>query len=270
MEIRIFQINTDRDEDAVAFESLDRLEKYQHSSEVKAELYDKVYEGEVGANDLEDVYRIFNISKPEGYKGRSLSVSDVVEVVTAKKVKPGFYFCDSVGFKEVPFLKQESLEIKPLDKKGDLSLFSANYGDYCTELDKYLPSQENDLEMLILTLLGDPDVYIQMIYWDKNLAGVFLYGIGHNCHEECDYYIQDFYIIPQFRKQHIGQSVVERFTKEHPGRYCLRVIESNEPAQRFWKTVWNKIGAKDISDELTDYTPAGFDFYAYETKGEGA
>ena len=46
---------------------------------------------------------MFNLEHPEDYRGRSLSVSDVVEVVEAEAVKPGFYFCDSVGFESVSF-----------------------------------------------------------------------------------------------------------------------------------------------------------------------
>ena len=75
------------------------MDKYQHTGEIKAELYDKVFDGEVDAGDLEDVYRIFNIDKPDGYTGRSLSVSDVVEVVKSDDVRPCFYYCDSIGFK---------------------------------------------------------------------------------------------------------------------------------------------------------------------------
>ena len=32
-----------------------------------------------------------------------MSVSDVVEVVESNTAKEGFYFCDSIGFKEIPF-----------------------------------------------------------------------------------------------------------------------------------------------------------------------
>jgi hypothetical protein len=46
---------------------------------------------------------MFNRSHPQGYKARSLSVSDVVEVVADEKIKPGFYFCDIFGFQKVEF-----------------------------------------------------------------------------------------------------------------------------------------------------------------------
>lgn len=52
---------------------------------------------------MEDVFRMFNINHPEGYRARSLSVSDVVEVTGSDKLKDGFYFCDNIGFNEIVF-----------------------------------------------------------------------------------------------------------------------------------------------------------------------
>ena len=107
MKIRIYQIDLDRDVKRVAFESLERLERYQGSSEVNSSLYDMVYEKEVDCKGLEDVFRVFNLNHPKDYCARSLSVSDVVEVVESNQdagsPEPGFYFCDSVGFEKIPF-----------------------------------------------------------------------------------------------------------------------------------------------------------------------
>lgn len=46
---------------------------------------------------------LLNIDHPEDYRGRSLSVSDVVEVYESDAIPQGFYFCDSFGFKQVTF-----------------------------------------------------------------------------------------------------------------------------------------------------------------------
>lgn len=46
---------------------------------------------------------MFNLNHPEGYKDRSLSVSDVVEVMKDPMHPHCFYFCDSVGFKPIDF-----------------------------------------------------------------------------------------------------------------------------------------------------------------------
>ena len=93
----------ERDDKQVAFFGLDQFPKFQGSAEVNSSIYDLVFSGDVDCNSLEAVYHKFNHNHPAGYKARSLSVSDVVEIVSDNHVKQGFYFCDSFGFKEVSF-----------------------------------------------------------------------------------------------------------------------------------------------------------------------
>ena len=112
MEIKIYQINLDRDEEGVAFESMDMLERYQHTKEINPEIYDKVFEGTVEARDLEDVFRIFNIDHPDGYRGRSLSVSDIVETVDKDTGEHCWHYCDNIGFKEVTFDPEKTAELR--------------------------------------------------------------------------------------------------------------------------------------------------------------
>ena len=150
MKIRIYQINLERDTEKVAFMALDTLPKFQKTEGINSSLYDRVYEADVDCSNLEDVFKLFNLEHPADYNGRSLSVSDIVEVtddppvvgvirqgngtetrytdytaylasqeqlrdmdvefsaqdlIDPKKlpVQPGFYFCDSIGFKRVDF-----------------------------------------------------------------------------------------------------------------------------------------------------------------------
>ena len=102
MKITIYQIDMERDKDRVCFLAHESLAKFQGSAEINGAIYDKVFSGEVECKSLEDVYRMFNLDHPENYKGRSLSVSDVVEVESGE-VEKGFYYCDSFGFKPVSF-----------------------------------------------------------------------------------------------------------------------------------------------------------------------
>lgn len=101
MNIAIYQVNMDRGNDNVAFMNYEKLERFQGSAAINGKIYDKVFEGEVSCGNLEEVYQMFNINHPDGYRGRSLSVSDIVEVVS--EGKSTFYFCDSIGFKEIDF-----------------------------------------------------------------------------------------------------------------------------------------------------------------------
>ena len=103
MKINIYQINTGRDPKQLKFLCLDTARRILHSAEPDSAVYDKVYSGDVKCRNLEDVFTLFNSRRPEGFRGHSLSVSDVVEVEDAAGITPGFYFCDSFGFKEIPF-----------------------------------------------------------------------------------------------------------------------------------------------------------------------
>ena len=103
MEIRIYQINSDRDAYGYKLMNMDWVKKHWGEQGVDSEIYDKVYEGTIDGSSLEDVFCTFNFSRPVGFKGHSLSVSDVVEVIQSSETEPGFYFCDSIGFQKVEF-----------------------------------------------------------------------------------------------------------------------------------------------------------------------
>lgn len=92
MKIRVYQINPDWDEHRVMFLSHDRLERFQGNPEVNSSIYDKVYDKDVPCGNLEEVYTMLNSNHPSDYRGRSLSVSDIVEVYEAEAVPQGFYF----------------------------------------------------------------------------------------------------------------------------------------------------------------------------------
>ena len=103
MKIRIYQINLERDGDRIAFQDLENLSRFQQSADINCAIYDRVYEGDVDCATLEDVFQKFNLEHPPEYTGRSLSVSDIVEVVQDPYLESGFYFCGSIGFRRVEF-----------------------------------------------------------------------------------------------------------------------------------------------------------------------
>ena len=88
MEISIYQINIERDNDRVAFLDVESMNALKGFDKPDSSIYDAVYSGEVDCSSLEDVYRMFNLDHPSGYRGRSLSVSDIVEVKSAEMLNP--------------------------------------------------------------------------------------------------------------------------------------------------------------------------------------
>lgn len=70
--------------------------------------YDKVYSGYTDINNnteediaesLEMLYQNFNINKPSDYKGRSMSMSDIVELDIFGKIRR--FYVDFIGFTEI-------------------------------------------------------------------------------------------------------------------------------------------------------------------------
>ena len=200
MKIAIYQINSDGDSERIAFVGLNSLERYRGNKDICPEIYDKVYEAEVDGTSLEDVYEKFNIDKPDDYKARSLSVSDVVEVIESDSVEPGFYFCDSIGFEKIDFdpdkaevVKNETIRVlivepekKPYVKEIDSGVESFQRevdGDikaiYPSETDPvaYICNEESKLEGLPLNraIRNDDGEIIDIV------AGTFLVvGLGES------------------------------------------------------------------------------------------
>jgi hypothetical protein len=97
MDIAIYQIKRERDSNRVCFMKYEDLPRFQGSQEPDPALYDKVYDGAVDCSNLEGVYRVFNLEHPAEYRGRSLSVSDIVEVKEAPNTESGFLFLRQRG-----------------------------------------------------------------------------------------------------------------------------------------------------------------------------
>lgn len=153
-EFSIYQINTERDDNRICFLGLDTLERFQHSKEVDPVLYDRVYDGKLDCNSLETIYQKFNVDHPADYKGRSLSVSDVVEIRGSDTLNPGFYFVDSIGFKSISFDK--SLCKEPVEAgSGKISVL-------LVEPNKYPKMIEIDdtLEAMQAVVGGDIEEYM--------------------------------------------------------------------------------------------------------------
>ena len=95
---RVWQLRPDVDI-RMKFISYDELEKQFGHPE--PENYQLVFEGEVDTNDLEALYEKFNVDHPAGYRGHSLSMSDIVELYD--ETGSSFHYVDRFGFQQVDF-----------------------------------------------------------------------------------------------------------------------------------------------------------------------
>lgn len=95
MKFKIYQVNDFFFRD-LAFVNYEGATKHTGSPDINRDAYNMVWAGELDHEaSLEEIYEIFQLKHPEDYRGRSLSVSDIVEL------PDGLHFCDSIGWKPV-------------------------------------------------------------------------------------------------------------------------------------------------------------------------
>ena len=153
-EFSIYQINVDRDTANVCFIGMESLEKIKGTKGVNAAAYDRVYDGKMDCISLENIYQKFNVDHPADYTGRSLSVSDVVEIRESDTLKPGFYFVDSIGFKKISFDK--SLCKEPVEAgSGKISVLLVEPNKYPKMI-----AIDDTLEAMQEVVGGDSEEYM--------------------------------------------------------------------------------------------------------------
>lgn len=109
MRLTIYQIDPELDQNLLVFRDIDIVQRIS-GGRIPAEIYKAVYEGELNISSLEDAFYIFNVQHPAGYKGRSMSVSDVIELSEPGK-SPTYHFCCSVGFRQIEFDKKKAVPL---------------------------------------------------------------------------------------------------------------------------------------------------------------
>ena len=89
------------------FVELDRLKSPPKKGNYEAVYAHRIRISEDVTQTLENLYYIFNQARPEDFKGHSLSVSDIVALKRDGVVS--YYYCDSVGFRELSDFGRKSV-----------------------------------------------------------------------------------------------------------------------------------------------------------------
>ena len=242
MKIKIYQVNMERDKKRVAFMGYENLEKFQGSTDVDSKIYDKVFEGEVNCFTLEKLYEIFNREHPAGYKGRSMSVSDVVEVIDGTTGKSYFNFCDSFRFQRVSF-EPDKTQISERfcngDKAETISVLLIQPGKYPKTVEI-----EDSLEAMQALVGGDIEEYMPF----EDEAAIICNEEGKMCglplnraiyaEEEVDMTYSE--MAQKFREaeknsEHLDGYIVfteDSFTEKYPLESRTYVVSSDNKAYR--------------------------------------
>ncbi|MCL2053009.1 MAG: YodL domain-containing protein [Oscillospiraceae bacterium] len=171
----IYQVNDDNKD--LRFATLKSLGE----REVNFADYDLVYSAEITANGrikaqvLEDIYTAFNVEHPADFKGRSLSISDVV--VMENDGEQTAHYCDNIGFFEVEnFFEKRAVAVaeKPENPK---------------EISKKVPSISEKLKAVqkpvVATKSEFPVVYVNDLNFAREHDEVEAWKISKTLNIEC-------------------------------------------------------------------------------------
>lgn len=147
MNIKIYQINIERDKNRVKFLHYDHLDSFRETKDINASIYDEVFSGDVDCSDLEAVFQKFNTEGHPLHRGHSLSVSDVVAT------EDGAYYCDSVGFKKVEF---DEAQTKKPDNLMRIVYVEPHKKPYVSEIESCLEAEQKAVGGLI-EIVGNGD-----------------------------------------------------------------------------------------------------------------
>lgn len=107
----LYQVKRGEEHSDLLFTNMSMIQKLKFK--IDQSHYDKVYSGSTDKKEyvgevLESLFVKFNLECPADYRARSMSVSDVV--VLHENGVDKAYFCDSIGFIEVPqFLQADTM-----------------------------------------------------------------------------------------------------------------------------------------------------------------
>jgi hypothetical protein len=104
---RLHQIDTNVDENSALFKRIskrkfrnipDNVNVIDYKGDNYKCVYQREYNGVGGGETLSDIWEEFNINHPVGFRGHSLSISDIVEIDGV------FYYCLSRGWRVVTLI----------------------------------------------------------------------------------------------------------------------------------------------------------------------
>lgn len=145
MKIKIFQTLKEDYADSYTYSREALLDVYDGKAVVDSSVYKCVYDADFNQTDLEKIFVLFNLTKPEGFTGHSMSPTDVIYTASDNK----YHFCENTGFTEVLFDENQVKE-----SKIKVVYLEPNKLARVIELDNDLSSLQGAVGGLIQTYYG--------------------------------------------------------------------------------------------------------------------
>ncbi|MDB5178578.1 MAG: putative phosphoribulokinase [Patescibacteria group bacterium] len=115
---------------------------------------------------------------------------------------------------------------------------------------KSLSTLLHDYQMELLNEAGEYK-YLSSYFTDSDRSAFFIYADGkvagfvlvnkHTLIEENAHSIAEFYVVPNSRRQGIGERAAELAFRKFPGKWEVAQMEANQLAIRFWRNVIGEV-----------------------------
>ena len=267
----IYQLNESPQARDVLFMNSDFLE--MKGVAISRENYNLIYTAPLEEGmTLEEIFRRFNIERPEDFRGHSLSVSDVV--VLHQDGENSCHFVDAIGYKEVPeFIQEIAQEYAGEEPKRENAVFLVNYNEW-REI------SDIDLEQNYFAI-DDPyaDGDFRLLHLQNGIKDITPAGVHYDTYEEAAQALaevqREMANMPFNKENNIGSFMVN-------GRAQLERIMEARHLQKHMDMVNDKVSYYVIEDLSTwaenspnrselerfdSFTEALEKFKAYREKG---
>ena len=127
--------------------------------------------------------------------------------------------------------------LKAIEGKEITNYHNKMYKDYIKELKSILkePYFIIEAERNLNNIIDGINHKENTIWFDiDNGKGFILLGFGDNCHPSCDYYIEEIYVAPEYRRKGLMEKSLRELLDKNKGVYSLYIVEANTPALSLW------------------------------------
>ena len=147
--------------------------------------------------------------------------------------------------------------------KDEYILFTSMYTSYCNELMQYGGPTDPVTGSEIKGIFRNKELMCYWIIEEGARIGFVLVGHKENKHPLADFFIGEFYIRPDYRRLNYGKTAIRDLVMKHPGKYCLYILDNNNPAKTFWQDTFTSLGYRDDSKFYTASCPPNSSFYFF-------
>ena len=131
------------------------------------------------------------------------------------------------------------------------------YQAYLDELEQYA-DEPFDMTADDFEKMYKPRHYNKkLIFDDGKLVGFLIIGQKPDCHPDCDFFICQAYISPEYRNKGLMTNALNEFVNGNKGRYCLDVMFRNHLARAYWFKRFKEMGYIDITLPFIEHGVTG-------------